>query len=147
MKGILFAFVLVFANVGYAQSLPESPTPHLDRAEWALLATDAAIRGLDVYSTRWAYSAGNKERFLPGFIANHTPVMALYSGGMVYAQYWVARKLSARRHRRLAYAMTAADISVTAPFAIHNLFLPVCKAPDVYLATGCQAPVPGVIYE
>jgi hypothetical protein len=147
MKAFIFALVLVFANVGFAQSLADAPTPRLDRAQWALLATDAAARGLDVYSTHWAESAGNKEGTLPGWIANHPPVMALYSGGMVYAQYWVARRLSAHRHRKLAYAMTAADISITAPFAIHNLFLPVCKAPDVYLASGCQAPVPGVIYK
>jgi hypothetical protein len=147
MKGFLFAFVLVFANIGSAQSLADAPTPHLDRAEWALLATDAAARGFDVYSTHWAESAGNKERTLPGWIANHPPVMALYSGGMVYAQYWVARRLSAHRHRKLAHVMTLADISITAPFAIHNLFLPVCKAPNVYLASGCQAPVPGVIYK
>jgi len=105
-----------------------------------------AARGLDVYSTHWAESVGNKEGTLPGWIANHSPVMALYSGGVVYAQYWLARKLFAHHHRKLAYALTAADASVTAPFAVHNLFLPVCLAPNVYLAAGCQSPTPGVAY-
>jgi hypothetical protein len=136
----LLVVALMFAAVSsFAQTLPEAPKPRLDCVEWELLATDAAARGLDIYSTHWAESAGNKEGTLPGWIANHPPVMALYSGGMVYAQYWIARRLFAHRHRRLAYAVTAADISITAPFAIHNLFLPVCKAPNVYLASGCQA--------
>jgi hypothetical protein len=72
--------------------------------------------------------------------------MALYSGGIVATQYYVARKLFAHHHRRLAYVLTAADISITAPYAVHNLFLPVCVAPSVYLSTGCQAPVSGVVY-
>ena len=136
MKQILLMLVLL--GVGHAQ-LPEAPKPHFDKTEWALLATDAAARGLDVYSTHWAEQAGNKEGTLPGWIANHPPVMALYSGGVVYAQYWMARRLFAHGHKKWAYAVTAADISVTAPFAIHNLYLPVCKSPDIYTSTGCHS--------
>ncbi len=144
----LLVVALMFAAVrSVAQTLPEAPKPHLDRTEWALLAADAGARGLDVYSTHWAESAGNKEATLPGWIANHTPVMVLYSGGIVAAQYYVARKLFAHHHRKWAYAMTAADISITAPFAVHNLFLPVCVSPNVYTVQGCQAPVPGVTYK
>lgn len=146
MKTIILCSLALFAASLSGQSLPEAPKPHLDRLEWSLLAADAAARGLDIYSTHWAEQAGNKERVLPGFIANHTPMMALYSGGMVYAQYWIARKLVAHHHRKLAYVVTSADVAITAPSAIHNLFLPVCVAPNVYLATGCQAPTPGVTY-
>jgi hypothetical protein len=146
VKTLIFCALALCAASLSGQSLPDAPKPHLDRAEWSLLAVDAAARGLDVYSTHWAEQAGNKERVLPGFIANHPPVMVLYSGGMVAAQYWIARKLFAHHHRKLAYVMTTADVAITAPSAIHNLFLPVCVAPNVYLSTGCQAPVSGVTY-
>lgn len=157
MKTLLAVVLMLFAahldaQTLAAQSLIEAPTPmrnahSFDRTEWALLAADAGARGLDVYSTHWALKAGNKEGTLPGWIVDHPPVMALYSGSIVAAQFWTARKLFAHGHRRWAYLITATDISVTAPFAVHNLFLPVCVAPNVYLSTGCQAPVPGVIYK
>ena len=139
-----YLWILLLCVQAFGQ-LPEAPKPHLDKTEWALLAADAAVRGLDVYSTHWALQAGNKEGTLPGWIVNHPPVMALYGGSIVAAQYVAARKLSPR-HRKLAHLITALDVSVTAPFAVHNLFLPVCIAPNVYLSTGCQAPVPGVTY-
>ncbi len=138
-KSLIFALVM-FAAHASAQVLPDAPSRHIDRTEWALLATDATVRGLDVYSTYRMQSAGNKEGTLPGWIANHPPVMALYSGGIVYGQYWVARKLSAHGHRKLAHVVTTADITITAPFAIHNLFLPTCTAPNIYTVHGCQAP-------
>ena len=144
----LLAFVLtLFAAHLSAQSLINAPTPrpHLDRTEWALLASDAAARGLDVYSTHWALKAGNKEENLPGWIADHPPVMALYSGGVVAGQYYVARQLFKHGHRRWAYAITAMDIIIDAPPAIHNLFLPVtpsCHPPDVLNAGRCIFPWP-----
>lgn len=140
MKVFSALVLFVLAGAAQAQTLRDAPKPRLDKIEWSLLAADADARGLDVYSTHWAESAGNQEATLPGWIANHPPVMALYSGSIVAAQYFVARKLFARGHRKLAYAMTAADLSVTAPYAIHNLFLPVCVAPDIYTTEGCQAP-------
>lgn len=139
----LLLFV-VFASIASGQ-VPDAPKPHFDRTEWALLAADAAARGLDVYSTHWAMKAGNTEAMLPGWIVNHPPVMAAYSGGIVLGQYYVARKLFPH-HRKLAHLITAVDVSVTAPFAVHNLSLPVCVSPNVYTAQGCQAPVPGVTY-
>ncbi len=140
MKKLLASALLCFAVNLSAQSFPDAPTQRLDKTEWALLASDAAARGLDVYSTHWALTAGNKEGTLPGWIANHPPVMALYSGSIVVAQYWTARKLFAHGHRKLAYVITATDVSVTAPFAVHNLFLPVCVAPNIYTVNGCQVP-------
>lgn len=135
---VILVLLLCAANT-FAQSI-EAPKPQLDKTEWALLAADAGARGLDVYSTHWAESAGNKEATLPGWIANHPPVMALYSGGIVAVQYLVACKLFAHGHRKLAYAITTADLSITTPYAIHNLFLPVCVAPNIYTTKGCQAP-------
>jgi hypothetical protein len=142
----LFFLALLALGTAGAQSLPDAPRAHLDRTEKVLLIADAAVRGLDVYSTHWALQAGNKEATLPGWIVNHPPIMALYSGGIVASQYFVARKLSSR-HRKLAHLITAVDISVTAPFAVHNLFLPVCVSPNVYTVQGCQVPVPGVTYK
>jgi hypothetical protein len=147
VKNVILCALMLCAAPLSGQTLPDAPKPHLDRTEWALLATDAAVRGLDVYSTHRALSTGNKEGVLPRAIANHPPAMALYSGGIVLAQYWIARKLVAHHHRKLAYVVTSADVAITAPSAIHNLFLPVCVAPNVYLLTGCQAPVLGVVYK
>lgn len=148
MKGVFIpALILLSATLGSAQVLPEAPKPNLDRTEWTLLAADAAVRGLDVYSTHWALKAGNKEGTLPDWIVEHPPVMALYSGSIMVAQYFVARHLFNHGHRRLAHLITAADVSITGTYAVHNLFLPVCVAPNVYLASGCQAPEPGVIYQ
>ena len=132
---VLILFVAVSA---YGQN-PGENLPRFDKTEWALLASDAAARGLDVYSTHWALKAGNKEGTLPGWIVNHPPVMALYSGGIVAGQYYVARKLFPR-HRNLAHLITVMDVSVTAPYAVHNLLLPVCVSPNIYTVNGCQAP-------
>lgn len=142
MRYVLFLLLCAtVAGSGYGQEV-KAPEKHFDKIEWSLLAADAGVRALDVYSTHWAEKAGNTEGTLPGWIANHPPVMALYSGGIVAGQYFIARKLFKHGHKRLAYTMTALDISVTAPFAIHNLFLPVCTAPNIYTATGCHAPIP-----
>lgn len=133
MNKLIFIALMLFAVRTSAQMLPDAPKPHLDRTEWALLATDAAVRGLDAYSTHYAISRGATEVVLPGWIANHAPVMALYSGGVVCAQYWVARKLIAHHHRKLAYVVAAADVAITAPSAIHNLLPP---SGAVYPASG-----------
>ena len=69
MKTIILCALMLCAAPLSGQALPDAPKPHLDRLEWSLLATDAAVRGLDVYSTHWAMQAGNKERVLPSFIA------------------------------------------------------------------------------
>lgn len=139
MKRIV-GLLLLSAIAASAQPLPEAPQPRLDRTEWILLGADAATRGLDTYSTWWAESAGNKEGVLPGWIANHPPVMAIYSASIVGAQYYAARKLTEHHHRGLAHLAAALDISVTLPFAVHNLFLPVCVAPNIYTPQGCIAP-------
>jgi len=142
MKSLFALLLCVSSLAAAARSLPEAPKPRLNKTEWSLLAADAAARGLDVYSTHWAESAGNKEGTLPGWIANHPPVMALYSGGSLAIQYYVARKLFAHGHRRWAYALTAADVSITAPSAVHNLLLPECAAPEIDTRHGCQPPTP-----
>jgi hypothetical protein len=132
----LALFVLLLASVASAQT----DRPRFDRTEWALLSADAAARGLDVYSTHRALSGGNREATLPGWIVNHPPVMAAYSGGIVLGQYYAARKLFPR-HRKLAHLITAADVSITAPFAIRNLYMPLCASGYVDTRYGCQVPI------
>jgi hypothetical protein len=135
---LVLALIEVQAHSQSSQSLPEAPNLHFNKTEWTLLATDAATRSLDVYSTHWALSVGNREATLPRWIANHPPVMVIYSGGIVGAQYYVARKLFQHHLRRWAYAITATDITIDAPVAIHNLFMPVCTGPYTATASGCQ---------
>ena len=83
MRKLLVVALLSIASRSFAQALPESPKPHLDRTEWSLLATDAAVPGLGCLLDALAISRGATEVVMPGWIANHPPVMVLYSGGIV----------------------------------------------------------------
>jgi hypothetical protein len=134
MKTFALLFLLLVPMV-FAQT----DRPRFDRTEWVLLSADAAARGLDVYSTHRALNGGNREATLPGWIVNHPPVMAAYSGGIVLGQYYAARKLFPR-HRKLAHLITAADVSITAPFAVRNLYMPLCASGYIDTIHGCQAP-------
>jgi hypothetical protein len=124
MKSIyLFAAILLALPMA-AETLPDAPKPHLDRVEWAMLASDAGGRALDAYSTRWSLCNGNREKFLPDFIVNHTGRLAVFEGGMVTADYFVARSLIRRRHRKLARIILLADALQVWPWAIRNLTMP-----------------------
>ena len=115
-------FVLLLSATLHAQ-IPDAPQlHHIDRVEWTLLATDAATRSLDVYSTHKMLANEGREILLPGFVANHPAVMGAVEAGYVMGHAWMAKKLSAR-HRKLAHVLTAVDIGIDAPWAIHNLFL------------------------
>lgn len=120
---LLLAFVLLTAGVALGQSLPDTPRPSHGRLELSLLAADAGIRALDVYSTRQALTRGNREALLPSAIAGHAGTMAAYSAGTVALDWWATRQLERRGHRRLAHLVTLIDIGQGAPWAIHNLFL------------------------
>ena len=113
--------VVVMGQLAKCQ-LPEAPRP-MDRTEKVLLLSDVASRSLDVYSTRQMLNNGYREIVLPRFIADHTPVMAAYSSATVLADYWLARRLERRGHRKLAHVMTLVDIGQDLPWAVHNLCL------------------------
>jgi len=113
--------VVVMGQLAKCQ-LPEAPRP-MDRTEKVLLLSDVASRSLDVYSTRQMLNNGYREIVLPRFIADHTPVMAAYSGATVLADWWLARRLEKRGHLKLAHLATMVDIAQDAPWAIHNLYL------------------------
>ena len=117
--GIAAAVIIVGSVVAKGQ-LPDAP---MDRTEKVLLLSDVASRSLDVYSTRQMLNNGYREIVLPRFIADHTPVMAAYSGATVAADWWVARQLEKRGHRKLAHVMTLVDIGQDLPWAVHNLCL------------------------
>jgi hypothetical protein len=109
--------LMFFAAHASGPTLPDTPDApkretRFNRTEWSLLATDAAVRGPNVFSTRWALQAGNKETTLPGWMVNHSQVMALYPSAIVGTEYQAARKLFAHRHRKLANAVTVADLAV-----------------------------------
>jgi hypothetical protein len=112
----------IIALVAEAQ-LPDAPKPHRNRVEFALLAADAASRGLDVYSTRRMIANGHKELFLPQAIAKRPAAMAAMEAGYLALQYWAARKLEKTHHRKLARIALAIDIGQDAPWAIRNLYL------------------------
>jgi hypothetical protein len=118
------ALVLLLAIPLYAQ-LPEAPQrQQLDRVEWGLLATDAGVRGLDVYSTHQMLQNGNRELILSSAIADHVPAMIVYSAGTVVVDWYFSRMLTKHHHRILAHVLTSVDIDTTAPWAVHNLYLP-----------------------
>ena len=118
---VVLAFILLAVDAAYGQ-LPEAPRP-MDREEKALLLVDAGSRALDVYSTRAMLGQGYREIILPRFVADHSPVMAAYSSATVLADYWLARRLERRGHRKLAHVMTLVDIGQDLPWAVHNLCL------------------------
>jgi hypothetical protein len=116
----MIAEALIAATLATA---PQAPKPALDRIDWSLLASDAAVRSLDTYSTRRMLKQGDHELFLPGFVANHTPVLAGVEAGAVAADYLTARYLVRHHHPRLAGVALMADFAQDAPWAIHNLYL------------------------
>lgn len=133
VPSFLIAVGLLAATPMIAQ-VPDAPKPHLDRTDWVLLAADAGSRALDTYSTHWALTQyemnshgvkvlANHEMFLPGFVANHTPVLAGVEAGMVAADFMTARYLVRHHHPRLAKVALMADFAQNAPWAIHNLYL------------------------
>lgn len=112
-------------RIVFSETLPDAPKPQrMDKVQWGLLAVDAGVRGLDVYSTHQMMANGNHEMFLPKAIANHAPAMVAYSAGSVALDWWVARKLVQHHRPRLAKIVTMVDVGQVAPWAIHNLFLP-----------------------
>jgi hypothetical protein len=119
--------ILLMALPLKAQMLPDSPKPQLDASDWALLASDAGARALDTYSTRWALKNGNREMFLPGFVANHTSMMVAFSGSMVTLNYFAAKRMVRHRHFIMARILLSADSLEVYPWAIHNLMLPKCN--------------------
>jgi hypothetical protein len=119
----LFAFILLASPLG-AQTMDEAPKPRLDRIEWILLASDAGARALDTYSTRWSLCNGNREKFLPPFVANHTANLIAVEGGMVALNYFATRNLNRRRHSKLAKLAIVADSIQVLPWAIRNLTMP-----------------------
>ena len=113
---------LICCQLAHCQ-LPESPKPHTDRLELGLLAADASIRALDVYSTHQALANGNREMFLPAAIASRPAAMASLEALDIAGVWFVARRLEAHRHAKLAHLITMIDIAQDAPWAIHNLTL------------------------
>ena len=125
-SALLFAIILVAEPLS-SQTLPEAPKPHLDRIDWALLASDAGARALDGYSTLKMLGNNNHEKFLPAFVVNHAPALAAFEGGMLTLNYFAARNLASHHHAKLAKLVIAADVIQVYPWAIHNLTLPVCR--------------------
>lgn len=79
---------------------------------------DAGVRALDAYSTHRMLREGNHEYFLPSFVVHHQPAMYSYSLGMVGVE-----TLLVRHHRKLKKWVPMIDMSVTAPWVIHDMQL------------------------
>lgn len=117
------ALVLGAAIAAHGQ-LPDAPKPQpITKQDWSLLAADASVRALDVYSTHKMLQGPNHELFLPDAIAHHTPVLVVYSGAVVTANWLVMRKLE-RKHPKLAHTFMAVDVAQDGFWAVHDLFLP-----------------------
>jgi len=56
-------------------------------------------------------------------VANHAPVLAAYSAGVVALDWWGVRELERRHHARWAHALPVIDIANDLPWAIRNLYL------------------------
>lgn len=125
MKPLIF---MVLSVAPIAAQIPDAPKPHMDRTELSLLAVDAGVRGLDVYSTHYVLAEGGREMFLPNAIASRPAAMAGLEAADVLAIAWLSRRLE-KHHMRLAHILTAADAAQDAPWAIRNLLLPKPSTP------------------
>lgn len=124
MKLFFAVAVLFFCVPVAAQTLPDAPTPHLERAEWLLLANVAGARAFDTWSTRRSLDYGNREKFLPGALVDHTAALSAFEAGFVAVDYYAARGLIRRRHRKLARLLLLADAAQVWPWVIRNLTMP-----------------------
>jgi hypothetical protein len=109
-----------------ALTLPEAPKPqpkHFDRTTWSLIAADASVRALDVYSTHQMIERGWKEQMLPKSIAGHAPAMAACSAATTIGNVMTARYLVRHGHPRLAKAILSVDVAQDGYWAAHNLTL------------------------
>jgi hypothetical protein len=122
MKTLILALILSGPMLAASAESPVKE-PKFDRTDWALLSAVAGSRALDTYSTRWMLGQGDHELILPGFVVNHTPVLAGVEAGSVVADYFATRYLMRHHHPKLAKIALMADFAADAPGAIHNLFL------------------------
>lgn len=114
------------ALVAIVLALPQAPKPqpkHFDRTTWSLIAADASVRALDVYSTHQMLQRGYPELILPKAIADHTPAMAAYSGACVVGNVLAARYLVKRGHPKMAKFLLSVDVAQDGYWAVHNLTL------------------------
>jgi hypothetical protein len=104
------------------------------RVDWALLAADVSVRGLDVYSTHKMLALGDHELFLPDVISHHTGTMAAYSGAVVVLDYFGMKRIE-RRHPKMAHVLMSVEIGQDGFWATKNLTLapatPVIKVPKI----------------
>ena|ERR1700721_171786 len=100
----------------------QSDHPSLDKKEKLLIALDAGVRALDVYSTHQMLDNGYRELILPRAIADHSVSLSLYSGSVVVADCWLMRRLK-RHHPKMADWAVSVDAGQDGFWAVHNLFL------------------------
>jgi hypothetical protein len=124
LQTLILAAALADPSAIVSAPAPAPVKPHFDRIDFALIASDVAVRTLDTYSTRRMLNQGNHELFLPDCISHSTPAMAAFSGAVVASNVLAARYLIHHHHPKLAKAMLAVDVAQDAPWAVHNLYLP-----------------------
>jgi hypothetical protein len=94
-----------------------------------LLAADAGIRGLDVYSTQKMLGNGYHELLMPTAIASRPAAMASLEALDVLGVRWASQRLERHGHRKLARLVVILDAASDAPWAVHNLVLGGKKPP------------------
>jgi hypothetical protein len=111
--------------VNNTQLRPTHAKRQVDFAQWTLVSVDAAMRGLDIYSTRRMLECScNHEKFLPDWVSQSTPALVGLEGATVIGNYALGKFLERHHHSRLARLVPAIDAVQVAPWSIHNLFLP-----------------------
>lgn len=106
-----------------------APKPHRDRIRLAFLITDAAVRGLDVYSTQRMLSHGGHEMLMPGQIAGSPALMSGLEASDIIGVWRLSERLAGHgtephsARLELSRWLPAADAAADAPWAVRNLFL------------------------
>lgn len=127
----MIALLLAAALVQPAP-LPDAPKP-MDHATWSLIAADASVRALDVYSTHymlheWCLGPLGEyhchvERIWPAAVAKSTPAMIAASSLIVLGNALTAKYLIRHHRPRLAKIVLAIDIVADGALGVNNLFL------------------------
>ena len=124
-----FAFLILLCGrtriplLTFAVILCSSVAVSQTRTDWVLTGADAGVRGLDVYSTHLMLTRGGHEAWLPRAVADRTPIMALFSGGVVGFELGLQHELRKHKHTTLARWVPVVDIGIDAPGAVHNFWV------------------------
>jgi hypothetical protein len=124
MKILLGIMMLMISIPLTAQSLPDSPKPHLDKWEWGMLAADEGVRAMDTITTRH-FMTDPCHCFVEAsnfnWIAKSTPRTAVYDAAVPVFYWFIARELTIHHHPKLAHIVAGFDLVYDGSAVVRNI--------------------------